>query len=68
MHHISWYSLALVCQSLFSKCKKGLFLDMSDRNGRWAKQSTVKADAFLFVVLKSAKEKCTMKRIIANLY
>lgn len=66
MQCISWYSLALVCQSLFSKSKKGPFLVISDRSSRRAEQSTVKAAPFLFIILKSATEKYTMERNITN--
>lgn len=65
---ISWYSLELVCQSLFPKSKKGPFLVISFRSSRPAKQSTVKAAPFLSVVLKSATEKYTMERNITNPY
>lgn len=63
-HGTPWH----LCVSHFSqKSKKGPFLDTSDRSSRWAKQSTVKAAPFLFVVLKSATEKCTVERNITNL-
>lgn len=65
---ISWYSLELVCESFFPKSRKGSFLVISVRSSRPAKQSTVKAAPFLFVVLKSATEKYNVERNITNPY